>query len=60
MCIRDRYSGNIIERAEFNLYADPHAAKIVFEAGVPLVLSAIETLSYTHLDVYKRQQLAWF
>ena len=36
------YSGNILPRAEFNLYADPHAASIVFNSGCPITMAPIE------------------
>lgn len=36
------YSGNILPRAEFNLYADSHAASIVFNSGVPITMAPIE------------------
>jgi purine nucleosidase len=38
--------GNITPAAEHNFYVDPHAASIVFKAGIPLVMS--------HLDVTRK------
>ena len=55
-----RSSGNILPRAEFNIYEDPHAAKLVFESGVPIVMSDIEiclecATPHTMIDALKGQ-----
>jgi purine nucleosidase len=37
-----RQGGNITPLAEFNIYEDPHAAHIVFHAGIPITLIPLD------------------
>ena len=46
--------GNITPAAEFNIYVDPHAAKIVFASGIPLV---VVPLDVTHQVLTTRKRM---
>ncbi len=37
-----RHEGNTTPLAEFNIYCDPHAAKIVFQSGLPITLAPLD------------------
>jgi purine nucleosidase len=47
--------GNITPSAEFNIYVDPHAARIVFEAGIPIVMHGLDV---THQALVTPDRLA--
>jgi purine nucleosidase len=49
--------GNITPAAEFNIYVDPEAAKIVFAAGVPLVVMPLDV---THKVLTTRARVEAF
>jgi purine nucleosidase len=49
--------GNVTPVAEFNIYADPHAAKAVLASGVPIVLHPLDV---THRAVTSADRIAAF
>jgi purine nucleosidase len=50
--------GNITPMAEFNIWSDPDAASIVFEAGVPITMVGLDVCEKTHLDESTVQMLS--
>jgi purine nucleosidase len=49
--------GNVTPAAEFNMYVDPHAARIVFEADLPITLIGLEV---THQVVSTAERIQAF
>ncbi len=49
--------GNVTPTAEFNIYVDPHAAKAVFDAGVPLTVFPLDV---THKALTTRVRVEKF
>lgn len=50
-------NGNVTPAAEFNLYVDPEAARIVFDAGVPLTMVGLNVTEQVLLNVDHVAQL---
>ncbi len=46
--------GNVTPAAEFNIYVDPHAARVVFESGVPITMFGLDV---THEVLVTRPRL---
>ncbi|PYE87453.1 nucleoside hydrolase [Phyllobacterium leguminum] len=49
--------GNITPTAEFNIYVDPEAAKVVFAAGIPIVVMPLDV---THKALTKAERIDLF
>lgn len=47
--------GNTTPAAEFNIYVDPHAARVVFESGVPITMLGLDV---THQALVTEDRLA--
>jgi len=46
--------GNVTPAAEFNIYVDPHAAAIVFNAGIPITMASLDV---THRALTNRERV---
>jgi purine nucleosidase len=46
--------GNVTPAAEFNIYVDPHAARVVFESGTPITMLGLDV---THQALVNRDRL---
>jgi inosine-uridine nucleoside N-ribohydrolase len=49
--------GNITPAAEFNIYVDPEAAKIVFQSGIPITMVGLDVTRKTSLTEEHLRQL---
>ncbi|MBO0468628.1 ribonucleoside hydrolase RihC [Enterococcus plantarum] len=52
--------GNTNTSAEFNTYVDPHAAQIVFQAGVPIVMVGLDVTSTAVLTRNETEKIKEF
>jgi len=52
-----REGGNVTPQAEFNIYADPHAAHVVFHSGIPITLIPLDVTHKCMLAARQIEQL---
>lgn len=52
-----REGGNATPQAEFNIYADPHAAHVVFHSGIPITLIPLDVTHKCMLMLEQVQKL---
>lgn len=53
-----REGGNITASAEFNIFADPHAAEIVFSSGAPCVVFGLDVTHQVRADPERTAAIA--
>jgi inosine-uridine nucleoside N-ribohydrolase len=49
--------GNVTPAAEFNIFADPHAAQAVFKSGVPVVMCGLDVTMSAYLSAEEIAEL---
>ncbi len=49
--------GNVTPAAEFNIYVDPEAAQIVFEAGVPITMVGLDATHRARIRPQERERI---
>ena len=49
--------GNVTLSAEFNVYADPHAAQIVFDSGIPITIVPLDVTHQVLLNAREFEKL---
>lgn len=51
------HHGNQTPLAEFNIYVDPDAAEIVFQSGIPIIMSGLDVTEKAEITVTEIEQL---
>ncbi|TFB24463.1 nucleoside hydrolase [Filobacillus milosensis] len=49
--------GNVVPTAEFNMYTDPDAAAVVFQSGIPIILSSLDVTRQAYLTEGELNQI---
>lgn len=49
--------GNVTPTAEFNAYVDPHAAHIVFQSGVPIIMSGLDVTHKAYVTPQEAERI---